>query len=137
MRCRRFSHYYTMFVTKKGIHPLLENWGIEKAQMAVAYTRWSPPTDIYETESKIYIMAELAGVKLEDIDIALYENALVVEGQRKFSPGSQNGVYHTAEIRQGPFCLEILLTHSIDPDQIHAQYEEGLLNIVLVKQKGD
>jgi HSP20 family protein len=136
MHCRRLSHRYAVFVKENKPRSTSEDWKNEKVKVIIAHSRWRPAADVYETDSKIYISTELAGVKPEEIDIALYEDALVVEGVRRLPLDGQGGVYHAAEIRQGPFCLEILLPTRVDAEKVDAQYEHGVLRIVLRKLKG-
>ena len=52
--------------------------------------------------------AELAGMAEDAIDIALYDNALVITGQREDdSEHPQPAYYHEAQVRYGPFRAEI------------------------------
>lgn len=134
MRCRRLSARYAMFIARSKSRFLSENWALEKVR-ALAHSQWHPATDIYETDSMIYVTAELAGLKPEEIDIALYEDALIIEGKRQFLIDGEDGVYHLAEIRQGPFRLELILPALVDQEQVDARYEQGLLSIILVKRE--
>lgn len=99
----------------------------------IAKTCWRPPADLYETQSTLYVTVELAGTEIEDIEILLYENALVIEGVRQFKAFKHAGVFHSAEIKQGPFRLEYLLPTLIDAEKVEAQYVHGLLKIKLPK----
>ncbi|MGZ6213750.1 MAG: hypothetical protein ACXWMN_01965 [Candidatus Limnocylindria bacterium] len=49
------------------------------------------------------ITVELAGVDPGQIEAVLYEDALVVSGRRRLAGPGAGGVYHAAEINQGPF----------------------------------
>ena len=82
--------------------------------MRLAQTCWRPAADVYETASTIAVTVDLAGVDHEALDVLLYEDALIVEGQRRLRPAEAGGVYQTAEIRQGPFRLELALPAPID-----------------------
>jgi len=97
---------------------------------------WRPFTDIYETPRKIRVIVELAGVVPDALEVVLYDNALVVKGQRQLPVKNTQRTYHVAEIRQGPFCLEVPLTTAVDPEQVEVRYERGLLKITLIKNKG-
>ncbi len=137
MRCRRLSHRYAVFITRQEFRLLTEgNWKTEKIKMAKAHSYWYPATDIYETDVMIYITVELAGVKPDNIDITIYKDALIIEGQRHLAVNGQEGFYHIAEISQGPFRLELLLPVVIDPDQTEVQCEQGILKLTLAKIEG-
>lgn len=44
---------------------------------------FSPPTDVWETEDKICIMMEIAGLSLSNINVRYESGYLVIEGERK------------------------------------------------------
>ena len=61
---------------------------------------WRPLADIRELAEMLTVKIELAGVKEEEIDVTLYEDALVVSGERHEEPElSENVYYHEAQIR--------------------------------------
>jgi HSP20 family molecular chaperone IbpA len=60
----------------------------------------------------------------------------MVEGQRRLPQADEMGVYHVAEIRQGPFRLELALPARIDAERVDARSERGLLVITLMKAEG-
>ncbi|MDP8903807.1 MAG: Hsp20/alpha crystallin family protein, partial [Chloroflexota bacterium] len=103
---------------------------------ALLPTTWRPQTDVVETSDQLLVTVELAGVAEEDIEIVLHEDALVVEGERR--PGNDIGpdaVYHSVEIRQGSFRVEVPLPPvAIDDEGIDAALERGLLRVRLPKQ---
>jgi HSP20 family protein len=91
---------------------------------------------VYETEAAVCVTVELAGVEQDDLEVLLFEDALVVEGARRPVLCAPGGVYHSAEIRHGPFRLELPLPVAVDGDSgPEARYERGLLHITLPKLK--
>jgi len=96
---------------------------------------WRPLADIRESTEMMTIKIELAGVREEDIEVTLYEDALVVSGERQDDPErSENLYYHEAQIRYGPFRVEVLILSSIDQEGIQARYENGFLWVDLPKK---
>jgi HSP20 family molecular chaperone IbpA len=96
--------------------------------------QWRPPADIHETPEAVLVKMELAGMREEDIEVTLYEDALVVTGRRE--DDSEHGdtvYYHEAQIRYGPFRAEILLPASVQRDAVEARYENGFLRVLLPK----
>lgn len=80
-----------------------------------------PMVDIFDEEDRINIVAEIPGVKKEDIKINLKNNTLIlkaVHGERKYRK-------------------EIPLSASIDSDNISSSYRNGILNISVFKKKDD
>ena len=131
MRYRRLSYRYTLTLTG-GAAPLRGLYA-EQPNVRFAQTRWRPPADVFETAEAFHLVVELAGINLEQLDVVLYEDALVIEGERRLRPAEAVGLYHAAEIRQGPFRLEMILPAVIDTDRVDARYEQGLLRLVLAK----
>lgn len=96
--------------------------------------QWRPPADIHETPDTIVVKMELAGMREEDIEVTLYEDALVVTGRREDDSDHDNTVYyHEAQIRYGPFRAEVLLPGPVRRDAVEARYENGFLRVMLPK----
>ncbi len=95
---------------------------------------WRPLADIRESVEMVTVKIELAGMKEEEIEVTLYEDALVVSGERY--DDHQHGehlYYHEAQIRYGPFRVEVLILSPIDRDGVKARYENGFLWVDLPK----
>lgn len=136
MRYRRLSYRYAVVLAMGGPRPLGDLWGAGSDHVTVAPPRWRPPTDIYETPTAIRVTVELAGVDQEALSVLLYDDAVVIEGDRRLPACEASGVYYVAEIRQGPFRLEVPLSVPIDAERIEARYEHGLLQLMLLKSSG-
>jgi HSP20 family protein len=95
---------------------------------------WRPLADIHESAEMVTVKIELAGMREENIDVTLYEDALVVSGARYDDhEHDQNLYYHEAQIRYGPFRVEVLISAPIDRDAVEARYENGFLWVDLPK----
>jgi HSP20 family protein len=97
-------------------------------------TFWCPLADILESPEKIRVNVELAGMKEEEIEIILYEDALIISGERRADPEHQKGWnYYEAQIRYGPFRVEVFIPTSVTCDAVTAHYENGILSVDLPK----
>lgn len=95
---------------------------------------WRPPADIHETPNAITVKIELAGMREEDIDVTLYNDALVVSGERRDEHEHDDSIcYHEAQIRYGPFRVEIFIPAEIERKEIEARYDDGFLKVLLPK----
>ncbi len=137
MRYRRLNYRYAVLLSAGKPRTLAPDWLGGRAGVVIAQPRWRPPADVYETDSTICITVELAGVEPEGLDVLLYQDAVVIEGQRRLRPDAPDGVFHAAEIRQGAFRLELALPAAVDPEQVEARYELGLLLMTLAKTGGE
>jgi HSP20 family protein len=95
---------------------------------------WRPLADIRESSDMMTVKIELAGMKEEDIEVTLYTDALVVSGERPDDQKNGTGVYyHEAQIRYGPFRVEVFMPSPVDTEAVAARYENGFLWVDLPK----
>jgi HSP20 family protein len=134
MRYRRASYRFAFAVTAGGLPPFGAYDLLEPPRVRLAQRHWRPAADVYETADAITVAIELAGVDPDEVDIELFENALTVAGQRRLT-SVEPGVYRAAEIRQGPFRLELELPAPVDLDMVDAHAERGLLVMTLAKAR--
>ncbi len=128
MRYRRLSYRYAVITQSN------DPWAAvaDRPGVSLAQTTWRPAADMYETETLLVVVVELAGVDPEDVEVLLFEDALVIEGLRRLPP-VESAIYHRVEIRQGTYRLELPLPVPSDMDSVDATYERGLLQIILQK----
>jgi HSP20 family protein len=99
---------------------------------------WRPLADIHEAAEMMTVKIELAGMNEEDIEVMLYADALVVSGVRRDDRKNESGIYyHEAQIRYGPFRVEVFLPWPIDTEEVTARYENGFLWVDLPKLSGE
>ncbi|HEY7349729.1 MAG TPA: Hsp20/alpha crystallin family protein [Ktedonobacterales bacterium] len=97
-------------------------------------SQWRPPADIHETPNAITVKIELAGMREDDIDVTLYHDALVVSGERHDDHEHDESIcYHEAQIRYGPFRVEIFIPIDIEHARVEAHYDDGFLRVLLPK----
>jgi HSP20 family protein len=133
IRYRRLSHHEAMVVRAGQMWPFDDIWRSDHLH-ALVQPRWRPAGDTYETATMIEIVVELAGVDEDDVEVQLFEDAVVVAGLRRLPTSREGAVYHAAGIRQGPFQLELSLPAPVDPEGVEAYYDRGLLRITLPKR---
>src|SRR5260370_8335950 len=81
---------------------------------------WRPLADILESTEMMTVKVELAGMKEEEIEVTLYEDALVISGERRDGHEGRSNLYHEAQIRYGPFRLELILPYPIQRQHLAA-----------------
>jgi HSP20 family protein len=100
---------------------------------ALSHHTWRPHTDIFETDSGIVVISELAGVKMEDIRVEMGRNTLKIYGIRREMQHHENARYLLAEIPAGHFERIFTLSSPVDMETVTANYADGLLYIRLEK----
>ena len=96
---------------------------------------WAPAVDIYEHEGNIVLTAELPGVDPKDVDIRVENNVLTLRGERKWSDEVQRESYHRVERAYGSFARSFTLPNVVDTEKIKADFEDGMLKLVLPKRE--
>jgi HSP20 family protein len=136
MRYRRLTYRRstTMIVDLGHTWPFGDVWQQDRLHLLLQ-GRWRPDADMYETASAVEIVVDLAGVDDDDVEVQLFDDALVVEGQRQLPACEERAVYHAASIRQGPFRVELPLPAAIDAEHVDARRDRGLLRITLPKRR--
>ena len=94
---------------------------------------WLPPVDVFEGKEALKIVAELPGVKPEDVKISLENRTLTLRGEKKQVAEETTEKVHRYERAYGSFERTFTLPGTVNPEQIQATYAEGLLTIVLPK----
>ncbi len=94
---------------------------------------WSPPTDVYETESDYVVRVELAGIRETDLEISFESGILIITGVRSDVP--ERRAYHQMEIHFGKFSTAIGVPGPIDLDKSVAEYTDGFLIVRMPKIK--
>ena len=92
---------------------------------------WSPPTDIYETEDHFVVRVEVAGIKDDDIEVAVENNILLISGNR--SELNERRAYLQMEIRFGKFEIAVEIPNSVEMERSVAEYKDGFLVVQLPK----
>lgn len=94
---------------------------------------WQPAIDVYETDTEVVVLVELAGVKEDEVEVTVQDGMLTVRGRRKDARQGTMRTYSRMEILWGPFERDINLSANVDMDQVKAFYEAGVLEVILPK----
>ena len=89
--------------------------------------------DVYETPSHIIVKTIIAGVKKEDMDIALSRDMVAIRGKREEEQNIDEGNYFHRELYWGTFSRTILLPQEVDIERAEAVENQGMLTIRLPK----
>src|SRR5690348_2810986 len=106
----------------------------ESPEEALTTTSFVPPVDIYEDEHNITLKMEVPGIDEKDIDVRIESNTLSVHGERKFEKEEKEENFRRVERQYGSFTRSFTLPSSLDPGQVSADYEKGVLKIKLAKK---
>lgn len=94
---------------------------------------WLPPCDVFEDKDAVRIIAEIPGVKAEDVKLSLENNMLTIRGEKKQVAEENVDRVHRYERSYGVFERSFALPSTVDADRIEARYDNGILTVTLPK----
>ena len=92
-----------------------------------------PAVDVAEQENELVILAELPGVRKEDLAISFHEGLLTFGGERKPAVLPEKATWLRNETSGGKFTRTLRLPCEVKPDEITAELKNGVLRVVLPK----
>jgi HSP20 family protein len=113
---------------------LRESYSPEGPDEALTTTNYAPPVDIYEDEHNITLKLEVPGIDEKDIDVRIENTTLSVHGERKIEKDEKEENFRRVERQYGEFTRSFTLPSSVDPGQVSAHYDKGVLKINLAKK---
>lgn len=93
----------------------------------------SPKVDVYETEDKIVVEAEIPGVTKEDLNIYVTENTVRLSGHTKRENDFRDENAYHSERYFGSFSRTIPLPAEVKSEAATASYKNGILTVTLPK----
>lgn len=93
---------------------------------------FTPVVDIFETEKEIVVLADMPGVKADDLTIDLRENVLTLTGDVAPFEGADEQKL-LIEYGVGKYYRQFTLSEVIDQGKISANLDKGVLRLTLPK----
>jgi HSP20 family molecular chaperone IbpA len=107
---------------------------VTKDEKTVPGRYFVPYADIYETDDALSVVMEMPGVEKKDVDVALENGVLRVEGRIDFSKYDGMDPVYT-EYNVGHYARSFTLSNKVDQEGISAQLDDGVLTLTLPKAK--
>lgn len=93
---------------------------------------FTPAVDIFETEKQITLLADMPGVKAEDLTIDLRDNTLTLAGD--IAPVDESSEEEIlVEYETGRYYRQFTLGEMVDQGKIDAKLKDGVLRLSLPK----
>jgi HSP20 family protein len=86
-----------------------------------------------QTEDDVIVKATLPGVKPEDLQLSVTGEVLTLRGEIKQEEEVKDATYHLKERSYGSFSRSISLPAQVVADKAKAEFENGVLTLVLPK----
>jgi HSP20 family protein len=92
---------------------------------------WAPAADVYRTASGWLVKLELAGVRAEDVRVAVVGRRITVEGTRRDSTHHECPECYRLEISYSRFTRTIELPQDLQQAGLEVRLEDGMLLVHL------
>lgn len=89
--------------------------------------------DVYQTDSDVVIKSTIAGVKPEDLDVAINNDMVTIKGERKTEEVIDEENYYYQECYWGSFSRSVVLPVDVLSEKAEASLKNGILTIRLPK----
>lgn len=91
--------------------------------------------DVYQDKNAVFVKSTMAGVKPEDIDIAINGDMLTIKGSRKNTETIKEEDYFYQECYWGSFSRSVILPVEVEVDKVSAALKDGILTVKLPKSR--
>ena len=95
-----------------------------------------PSLNVFRKGDDVVVIAELPGVRKSDLQLQVKGNTIRISGSKAVQYGEKAGV-HRRERLAGNFDRAITVPVEIDPDQVKAEYRDGILALYLPRAERD
>jgi len=95
---------------------------------------YTPAVDIFESDDSISLLADMPGVKAQDLKIDLRESVLTLSGRVATDESAAESPV-LRESAPGTYFRQFTLSEHIDQAKIDAQLTDGVLRLELPKQE--
>jgi len=92
-------------------------------------TGWAPRIEAFQKEDKFIVRAEIPGVKKDDVDVELSDNALTIRGERREEHEEEREGYFQSEREYGQFYRVVPLPDGVIGESAQATFRDGMLEV--------
>ena len=104
-------------------------------ESSVSTAEWAPAVDIKEEAERFVLLADIPGVKPEEINISMEDGVLTITGEKNTEAETEKNGYKRVERTYGSFYRRFTLPDTADADAISAKSNHGVLEIVIPKRE--
>jgi HSP20 family protein len=133
MAIQVWDPFHEMLSLRDAMSSLLQESFVRPSGMPADAVTAMLPLDLSEKENEYIVKASLPGIRPEDVQISAHGDTLTIRGEMKAEQEKQDERYHLRERRYGQFQRTVRLPTPINPDKAQAQFENGVLMLILPK----
>jgi HSP20 family protein len=98
---------------------------------------WEPLIDLFVSENKVYLMAEVPGVVGSEVHVRVGARMVQILGIKRPPVKVRRGVsFYESQIPYGGFEKRVSLPFPVNPDSIKVEFKDGVLSLQLDRVGG-
>jgi HSP20 family protein len=97
--------------------------------------QWSPRAEVFDRGGALIVRLELPGVERDDVEVTVIGDRLIVDGERREARIRDERGYYESEWSYGRFQREIHLPEPVDPDDVKAAFQNGVLELEVPRRR--
>jgi len=90
-----------------------------------------PAFNMYKDKGNLIVEASLPGYDKNNITVELEGDLLTIKGEQKEEKEEKEKDYYHREFHAGSFTRTVKLPGKVNPDDLKAKYENGVLKVIL------
>lgn len=90
-----------------------------------------PAVDIYQTPQGLEVLADLPGIKGENLNVNVENGVLTIDARTKSNGDSNGDNYLWREFEPRNYWRQFKLSNTVDQEHIQAEFKQGVLRLVL------
>jgi len=94
-----------------------------------------PAVDLVEGDDEILLLADLPGVRKDDLELSVQGNLLTIKGEKKREEPTKSRKVVRTETWVGSFSRTVNLPDSVNPEKVEAQLRDGILRVRIAKRE--
>ena len=92
---------------------------------------FSPHVDMFERDGKLVVSADLPGLTKDDVKVDIIEDAILIEGERKYEHEQREKGVYRSERGYGQFRRQIPLPEGVKSETAKANFKNGVLEVTM------
>src|SRR6476646_11815257 len=109
------------------------SWPFQAQENGALTSSWIPVCDVFEDTDAVKIVAEVPGVRPEDVKLSLENNLLTIRGEKKQQAEEKTERVHRYERSYGTFERSFALPTTVDSEKVSATFQNGILTVTVPK----
>jgi len=130
---RPFESFQSLRRLNSVLDEAFSTWPLQQDESGAITSAWYPAVDVFEDKDAVKIVAELPGVKPQDVKLSLESNTLTIRGEKKQQAEERSERVHRYERSYGSFERAFVLPSTVDGEKISADYRDGVLTVTVPK----